>query len=73
VSIEQLLAMGDQVIVRSVLHGTHLGAFWGLPPSGKPLTLPRLDYLRFADGKIVEHWASYDPAEFLGQLGMLSA
>ena len=29
------IAEGDQVLNRTVLHGTHLGEFQGLTPTGK--------------------------------------
>ncbi len=51
----------DSVTVNSIsnwtLTGTHTGApFFGVPPSGKKVTINGTAILRFKDGKIVEHW-----------------
>lgn len=71
VTIEQVVAAGNEVMVRSVLRGTQHGELWGIPPTGRHLVVQRLDCLRFADGKIVEHWASDDQPDILRQLGQL--
>ena len=44
VTIEDLLADGDRVAVRLTLRGTHRGDLSGLAPTGKPVTLPQLNF-----------------------------
>src|ERR671912_487455 len=48
------IAEGDQVLNRTVLHGTHLGEFQGLTPTGKRVTVEALSIDRVVDGKSVE-------------------
>jgi steroid delta-isomerase-like uncharacterized protein len=70
-TIEDLLADGDKVMIRSTYQGTHQGELLGFPPTGKPVAVMGIDLLRVADGKIVEHWGTYDQMEMLHQLGVL--
>lgn len=70
VTIEEMMVSGDRVWVRSMVHATHTTPFMG-PPTGKPFTITVFDELRFANGKIVEHWGSPDRFAMLAQLGLL--
>src|SRR5262245_22313940 len=36
-TIEDMVAEGDRVVVRTTLRGTHGGPFMGLPPTGKEI------------------------------------
>ena len=52
-----LVERDDIVVSNWTLTGTHTGApFFGVPPSGKKVTINGTAILRFKDGKIVEHW-----------------
>jgi steroid delta-isomerase-like uncharacterized protein len=70
-TIEDLLADGDKVMIRSTYRGTHRGELLGFPPTGEPVAVMGIDLLRIADGQIVEHWGTYDQMEMLHQLGVL--
>ncbi|MCA1666204.1 MAG: ester cyclase [Thermomicrobia bacterium] len=72
-TIEDLIAEGDKVVLRGVGRGTHRGAFMGIAPTGKQVTLPGIHIMRIADGKIVEHWAQLDDLGLMQQLGMAPA
>jgi predicted ester cyclase len=69
-TIEEMLAEGDQVWVRMTARGTNLGGFMG-PPNSKPFRITVIDICRFEDGKIVEHWGVPDRFALLAQLGLL--
>lgn len=69
-TIEEMLAQGDQVWVRMTARGTNLGGFMG-PPNGKSIRITVIDICRFEDGKIVEHWGVPDRFALLAQLGLL--
>ena len=69
-SIEEMLAEGDQVWVRMTARGTNLGGFMG-PPNGKSFRITVIDICRFEDGKIVEHWGVPDRFALLAQLGLM--
>jgi len=67
--IEDTIAEGDLVAQRVTASGTMKGEFNGMKPSGKKATWSELHTLRFANGKIVEHWANVDQMGMLVQLG----
>ncbi len=56
INIEQMIAEGDTVATRVTFRGTHTGDFLGIPATGKHVVVPALDMLRYANGKLVEHW-----------------
>ena len=68
--VEQLISEGDTVAFRFELRGTHLGPFGSFAPTGKQVVLTGMDFLRIADGKIVEVWSSQDTLAWAQQLGL---
>jgi steroid delta-isomerase-like uncharacterized protein len=68
---DELIAEGDKVVERYTVRGTHQGAFLGLPPTGKQVSVRALGIDRIKDGKIVETWISMDTLGLLQQLGAL--
>ena len=60
VTIEDMVAEGDTVVVRNTWRGTHTGPFLGLPPTGRPFVLKGMVMWRLRDGKIAERWATLD-------------
>ena len=71
-ALEELVAEGDLVAARYSWRGSHKGeAFLGIPPSGKSILVRGMDFYRFRDGKIVEHWDNVDELGMLSQLGDL--
>lgn len=67
--IDDMLADGDKVVVRTTMRGTQLGEFFGLPPTGKHVVVSGMHLLRLANGKIVEHWGNNDDLGLMQQLG----
>lgn len=65
----EVVAEGELVIARVMAHGTHLGPFQGLAPSGRAFQLDSFHMFRCVDGKAVEHWAVRDDLGMLRQLG----
>ena len=55
-SVEQIVASGDLVAMRSIWKGTHKGEWMGVAPTGKQVEFEVLDFVRVKDGKAVEHW-----------------
>ena len=58
ITIEDMVAEGDRVAVRATGYGTPAQAFFGIPASSKPLTVPWITIYRLADGMIVEAWVA---------------
>ena len=69
-TIEDMVAEGDKVAVRWDLTGTHKGELMGVPPTGVQVTFRGNSILRFADGKCVELWSSFDARSIWQQLGV---
>ena len=67
--IEDTFAENDRVSLRVTGHGTMKGDFMGMPASGKSATWQEIHTIRFANGKVVEHWATVDQLGMLTQLG----
>jgi steroid delta-isomerase-like uncharacterized protein len=70
---EDMIAEGDKVATRITVNGTHKGEFMGIAPTGKQITMTGIDILRFADGKVVEHWGNTDDLGMMQQLGVVPA
>jgi steroid delta-isomerase-like uncharacterized protein len=73
VTIEDLIAEGDKVVVRNTVTGTHRGEYMGIPPTGKSVTYNEIFITRFADGRITETWGVVDVLSQMRQLGVISA
>jgi steroid delta-isomerase-like uncharacterized protein len=72
-TIEDIFAAGDRVVVRMKIVGTQQGEFMGIPPTGRAITMGSINFLRCADGLIIEQWNNYDALSMLQQLGVISA
>ncbi|HXG35809.1 MAG TPA: ester cyclase [Dehalococcoidia bacterium] len=58
-SVEDTIAEGDKVVIRTVWHGAHTGSEWfRRPASGQVSRSLGIQILRLQDGKIVEHWGA---------------
>lgn len=72
-TLEDVVAEGDEVATRFTLRSTHGGEFNGIPPTGKEVSIPGITILRFAGGKCVERWSQADFLGLLQQLGAIPA
>jgi predicted ester cyclase len=48
--IEDIIAVGDKVVVRYKINGTHKGAFQGIPATGKKVNVEGINILKIAGG-----------------------
>jgi steroid delta-isomerase-like uncharacterized protein len=71
-TIEELVAEGDTVVGRVTMRGTHQGPFQGMPPTGRSFQQAQVHFVRFRDGKGIEHRAVRDDLGLMRQLGMLA-
>ena len=72
-TIEQVVAEGDDVVIRGTDRATHSGEFMGIAPTGRSVTVSWIGIYRVAGGKIVEEWISSDNLGLLRQLGAMPA
>src|SRR5690348_13422482 len=71
VHIDQMLADGDTVMVRTTISGTDTGGFAGRPPTGRPFRTWAVDILGFRDGRIISNWTGADWVGLFVQLGAI--
>lgn len=72
-TVEQIIAEGDRVVTHSRMRGTHTGAWHGLAPTGRAVSLPMIVIQRIGGGKIAEDWVLVDSLGFYQQLGLVPA
>jgi steroid delta-isomerase-like uncharacterized protein len=71
VTIEDLVAEGDKVVVRWTASGTQQGEVMGVSGSGKRSTIGGIGIDRIEGGRIVESWAHWDALGMLQQIGAI--
>ena len=70
---EFLIAEGDLVAIHETYQLKHIGAFQGLPPTGKDVTVTGTEIYRIVDGKFVEQWVEADMLGLMQQLDVIPA
>lgn len=71
-TIEDEIYNKDRVVHRWKVQGKHTGEpLFGVPASGKEITLTGISILRMENGKIAERWTNLDQFGLLSQLGII--
>jgi steroid delta-isomerase-like uncharacterized protein len=70
VTVEDQIAKGDKVVTRWTAWGTHHGNFFGLPATGKQVTVKAIHIHQIVDGKIAALWEEFDMFGLRQQLGL---
>jgi predicted ester cyclase len=68
VQIERIIEEGGRVTVLSTMTGTHKGNFVGIAPTGKGVTVRRIDVFSVSEGKIVDILHNFDLVGLLPQI-----
>jgi steroid delta-isomerase-like uncharacterized protein len=71
VVIDDMIAEGDKVAIRYTLEGTHEGELFGVPPTGRRISIESVTIERVSGGKIREHWRVTDTLDMMQQLGAM--
>lgn len=69
--VELVFGTTEMVAIRWRMSGTHTAELFGIPPSGKSVTVVGISLLRFTDGKVVEDWVSEDSLGLMQQIGVI--
>jgi predicted ester cyclase len=69
-SVDDLVATGDRVIVRFTARGTHIGPILGANGHGEAVTVTGAAVYRMADRQIVETWVTWDVYGLAEQVGL---
>ena len=70
VTLDDVAARGDRVVVRFTARGTHRGTFLGAEGTGRAVELTGIAVHRVADAQIAETWASWDTFGLAQQVGL---
>lgn len=68
--LERLVAEDDIVVEVFTASGTHTNELFGVPGTGKTLTLRGVNIFRISDGRIVERWGRLEELGLVQQLGL---
>jgi steroid delta-isomerase-like uncharacterized protein len=68
-TLEEVIAEGDKVAARFTMRGTHRGAFFGVPPTGKTIAVQAMNFYRLSGGQFVEERGQPDLLGLLEQIG----
>jgi len=68
-TLEEVIAEGDMVAARFTMRGTHRGAFFGVPPTGKTIAVQAMNFYRLSGGQFVEERGQPDLLGLLQQIG----
>lgn len=67
-TLDNVIAEGDVVAIRSTHTGRHTGTFFGIPATGRAFSFSQMHFVRVADGRAAEHWGVRDDASLMRQL-----
>jgi len=71
VTVDDMIAEGDEVAIHVVIHGTFTGTVEGWPPpNGKEMVFECLELIHLAGGKYVEQWTFIQDLVMFSQMGM---
>ena len=75
VEVEDVIASGNKVAIRSTMTGTDTNGFMpGMAPTGKSFSMGAIDVITFDDaGMETEHYGVYDISGMMTQLGLMPA
>ena len=68
-TLDIVVSEGSRVCAYYTMTGTHEGAFMGIAPTGRAVTVPGIGIYEVQDGIIVESWVVRDSLVLLRQLG----
>ncbi|HMC98460.1 MAG TPA: ester cyclase, partial [Flavobacteriales bacterium] len=57
----------------AMVSGTNTGSMEGMAATNKPWNVTGMDFIRFENGKAVEHWGLFDNTTMMTQLGLMPA
>ena len=69
--VSDVFGGGGRLAVRFTLTGTHTGNFFGIPPTGKPISVSAHILLETRGGQVTRLFGIFDEAGLLRQIGVL--
>jgi len=72
-TIKDVFGQGDKLVKHWNFTGTHTGVFFGIPATGKKVSIDGVTLVRMSNGKIAEERDFFDNLDFMTQLGLMPA
>ena len=69
--VHEMIADGDEVLVRWTATLTHTGDYFGIPPTNRKAEITGMNWWVARDGKAVEGWVNRDDMGLFQQLGLI--
>jgi steroid delta-isomerase-like uncharacterized protein len=69
ITLEDIVAEGDKVVIRWKGSSKHTGDFMGMPATGKQLSMTGISIVRIEGSKIAEEWGEMDMMGLMQQIG----
>lgn len=70
-TIKDVFGQGEKLVKHWNFSGTHTGVFFGIPATGKKVSLDGVTLVRMSNGKIAEERDFFDNYDFFTQLGLI--
>ena len=70
-TVKDIFGEGDKMVKYWNFKGTHTGNFFGIPATGKTVSIDGTTLIRMEDGKIAEERDFFDNLDFMTQLGLI--
>jgi hypothetical protein len=70
-TIKDVFGQGEKLVKYWNFKGTHTGVFFGIPATGKTVSLDGTTLVRMSNGKIAEERDFFDNMDFMTQLGLV--
>ena len=68
--VENQIAEGDTVAAVGTMTGTHNSDFFGVPATGRRVSVAVMDTGRVREGRFTDHWGLVDVPDLMAQLGV---
>jgi steroid delta-isomerase-like uncharacterized protein len=72
-NVHEVIATDDRVVTRWTGTGVHQAELMGIPPTGREISVEAISIMRVQDGRIAEHWCTWDTLGLLQQIGAVPA
>jgi steroid delta-isomerase-like uncharacterized protein len=70
-SLAQVIGDGDTVATLWTVTGTQQAEFFGVPATGRQVSVEGMNFYRLADGRITDVWTQFDGLGLMQQLGAI--
>src|SRR5205809_2726234 len=70
-TIKDVFGQGNKLVKHWNFKGTHTGVFFGIPATGKTVSIDGVTLVRMQNGKIEEERDFFDNLDFMTQLGLM--